>query len=322
MSQPIVTTHAQPTPELLSLVAGHLPESLPLLRRLQFARNNPAGASEHGRILSVGAGGDGDGHESDAFVAAYVDVSRGPETEVWLYSTLERRKRRADGSRSKVEEEVVDEDEDLVENRQLLALLRAIRDLRDAYTAAGHAPPRRQGPVLIGTLAEQVRHRLLSLGAASTYCTVWDKWQFSLGALPGEAVARAEREHMAPRGALRWGRVESDEDAALVVRRTKIPRSERTLLSLPSTAIKLEDGTPIAWAFLSCDGSLASLHCEEPYRGRGFAKAVAVKLMQDHLKDFGDDGYCAADVAPDNAQSQAVCRSLGGKVARTVTWYV
>ncbi|ETS88046.1 hypothetical protein PFICI_01874 [Pestalotiopsis fici W106-1] len=309
MSQPIVTTHARPTPELLSLLSGHLPHSLPLLRRLQFAHNNPAGASEYSRILSVG--------DESAFAAAYVDVSRGPETEVWLYSSLEHQDGRQMTNDSSSNNQDHDDDDD-IQGRHLVALLQAVRAQRDAYTAAGHGPPRKQGPVLFGTLAEPVRHRLLDLGARSTYVTVWDKWHFRLEGLPRGAVARAE-EHMA-RDDMSWATVDSREDTAVVLGRTKIPRSERTLMSLPSTAIKLKDGTPIAWAFLSCDGSLASLHCEEPYRGRGFAKAVAVKLMQDHLKDFGDDGYCAADVAPDNAQSQGVCRSLGGKVARTVTW--
>ncbi|KAK6205829.1 Uroporphyrinogen decarboxylase in heme biosynthesis [Pestalotiopsis sp. IQ-011] len=301
MSEPMVTTHARPTPQLLSLLCAHLPHSLPLLRRLQFAAGNPAGTTEHSRILFSGSSPE----DHDAvFAAAYVDVSRGPETEAWVYSSLEGRKTDGDGAEA--------------EDRHVLALLRAVRALRDEYDASNPERERQKPTVLFGTLGDAVRLRLLNLGVVSTYVTVWDKWVFRLAGLPGGAVAAAER-HMAA-GDMGWGAVESGEDARLVISRTKIPRQERTLLSLPSTAIKLGDGTPVAWAFLSCDGSLASLHCEEPYRGRGFAKAVAVKLMQDHLGDFGDDGYCAADVAPDNAQSQGVCRSLGGKVAWTVTW--
>ncbi|KAI4600282.1 hypothetical protein KJ359_001387 [Pestalotiopsis sp. 9143b] len=289
MSEPMVTTHARPTPQLLSLLCAHLPDSLPLLRRLQFAAGNPAGTTEHSRVLFSGSSPE----DHDAvFAAAYVDVSRGPETEAWVYSSLEGRKTGGE-----------DEDE---ADRCVLALLRAVRALRDEYDASNPERERQKPTVLFGTLGDAVRLRLLNLGVVSTYVTVWDKWVFRLAGLPGGAVAAAER-HMAA-GGMGWGAVESGEDA------------RRTLLSLPSTAIKLGDGTPVAWAFLSCDGSLASLHCEEPYRGRGFAKAVAVKLMQDHLGDFGDDGYCAADVAPENAQSQGVCRSLGGKVAWTVTW--
>jgi hypothetical protein len=91
---------------------------------------------------------------------------------------------------------------------------------------------------------------------------------------------------------------------------------------LPSTAIILDDGTPIAWSFLGPDSSLSSLHCEECYRGQGLAKAVAVRLLRGHLPDFGDEGYGWADVSQDNGSSQGVCRSLGGRIGWTVSWYV
>jgi hypothetical protein len=128
----------------------------------------------------------------------------------------------------------------------------------------------------------------------------------------------------------------------------------RTMKLLPSTALYLDDGTPVAWAFLGkkqahnglgeylvfhfcspCnrlinlvfdigpDSSLSSLHCEEPYRGKGIAKAVAVRALRDHLKNYVDDGqpaYGWADVAPDNVQSRGVCRSLKGKVKWQITW--
>lgn len=91
---------------------------------------------------------------------------------------------------------------------------------------------------------------------------------------------------------------------------------------LPSMAIYRQDGRPIAWALLGPDSSLSNLHCEEEWRGRGFAKAVAVKLFRERLKEFDDDGYCWANVAPDNPGSQRVCKSLGGKVAWSVSWLV
>lgn len=34
-----------------------------------------------------------------------------------------------------------------------------------------------------------------------------------------------------------------------------------------------------------------TLHVEEPYRGKGLAKTLARRLMRDHLKDYGDDGW-------------------------------
>ncbi len=91
-------------------------------------------------------------------------------------------------------------------------------------------------------------------------------------------------------------------------------------MGLPSTAVRLLGGTPIAWAFLHMDGTLSTLHCEEPYRGRGIAKAVAIKIIRDRNGDYGDDGWCLADVHVDNLKSQGVCRSIGGKVAWKTAW--
>ena len=79
---------------------------------------------------------------------------------------------------------------------------------------------------------------------------------------------------------------------------------------------------------LGPDGSLTSLHCEvrvyhilfnhrphcqqESHRGRGFAKAVALKLFQERTADFGQEKLHHADVGTRNLQSQGVCKSLGG----------
>lgn len=51
---------------------------------------------------------------------------------------------------------------------------------------------------------------------------------------------------------------------------------------------------------------------------------MAVKLIRDYLKDHDGEGttLCSADVAPDNASSQGVCRSLGGEIAWTLSWQV
>lgn len=68
------------------------------------------------------------------------------------------------------------------------------------------------------------------------------------------------------------------------------------------------------------DSSLSSLHCEPQYRGKALAKRVAVKLLSEHLQDYGDEGYGWADVAPDNVGSQGVCKSLMGKIVWTVCW--
>lgn len=112
-----------------------------------------------------------------------------------------------------------------------------------------------------------------------------------------------------------------------------------TLVVLPSTVLRLEDGTPIAWVFLGLDGSVSTLHVEvnspwssgwilyansgqEPYRGRGLAKTITRHLLRHHTSDFGDDGWGSTDISTTNLQSQGVFKSIGGKPAWTVSWYV
>lgn len=52
----------------------------------------------------------------------------------------------------------------------------------------------------------------------------------------------------------------------------------------------------------------------ELYRRLGLAKLVVCKLMRDHLKDYGDDGWGVADVFVLNHKSQAMCKNIGGEL--------
>jgi hypothetical protein len=42
--------------------------------------------------------------------------------------------------------------------------------------------------------------------------------------------------------------------------------------------------------------------------------------MREHIQDYGDDGWGAADVFEGNYKSQALCRSIGGKNSWTHSW--
>ncbi|KAK8140268.1 hypothetical protein PG984_000334 [Apiospora sp. TS-2023a] len=324
----------KPPAALLRLLSAHLPHSLSLLRRLQFTKF-PGGVTEHARILFAsdaalllphpslnGIGVATDEHRS--FSAAYLDISRGPETQMWMYSTLERC-----GHNS------ADRDEKTMEQRQnalghAVSVLRTIRRLKNEYAAVpSHSSP--LGPcVLAGTLSEALRIALQDeAGIASGNVSPYDKWLLDVRNLPPPADEREGRPLLDPW--MRWGVVRR-EDIPLVLIQSdarqhnkesnRIMKEWRTVKLLPSMAITLEDGTPIAWCFLGPDASLSSLHCEEPYRGRGFAKAVAVKLLKERLRDYGgeDSTLCCAEVAQDNPSSQGVCKSLGGKIGWTVSW--
>ena len=123
---------------------------------------------------------------------------------------------------------------------------------------------------------------------------------------------------------LRWGEVR-EQDIDLVKSRTSIPRSTRTLMSLKSVAVfDTKTDTAVAWTFLGLDGSLTTLHTEEGYRGKGIAKAVASRIFRQHASGLAVDSkgnaWSHADVYAGNAQSESVCRSLGGKATWKCFW--
>ncbi|KAI0383956.1 hypothetical protein F5Y04DRAFT_250102 [Hypomontagnella monticulosa] len=318
---PDVAIYTTPPEALIELLqTHHLPHALPLLRRLRFTRF-PGGITASSRILfscpspspsSSALSGTHDG----PFAAAYLDLSRGPETELWLYASLECRPDYLAvaasvglaGTQAKAQVEggkgVANEEASAVCAH---AILREVRRQRDAYSEERRA----LATVVAGTLSETLRMALLNQGVVFADVSVYDKWMFRVDGLPDVRSPLEE--------GMRWDKFHR-EDIPLMLSRTNINRKERTIVLLPSMAVYRDDNTPVAWAIMGPDSSLSGLHCEEEFRGKGFAKAVAVKILRERLKDYDDDGHCWADVAPDNTQSQGVCKSLGGKVAWAISW--
>ncbi|KAI0189405.1 hypothetical protein EV127DRAFT_341399 [Xylaria flabelliformis] len=298
---PKVSVYTTPPSALVEFLTRppHLPHALPLARRMRFT-TFPGGITEHARILWASEVSL-DAYLADArrdkedvvvpFAAAYLDFSRGPETELWIYSSLETRSGPTGGGERAGEEK---------EREEIACAVALLRE---------RARDREFPTILVGNLDEVLRERLAEAGMAIFSTGLYDKFIFKVDDLPVIKLPEV----------LVWDRLRP-EDIPYAISQSKIPRKERTVKLLPSTALYLDDGTPIAWAFLGPDSSLSGLHCEEAYRGRGIAKAVAVKVLQDHLKDYSDDGHGWADVAPDNLQSQGVCRSLNGQVKWQISW--
>ncbi|KAI1174950.1 hypothetical protein F4777DRAFT_348512 [Nemania sp. FL0916] len=359
-----VTIYTAPPEALVTLLAqSHMLYGLPLLHRLQFTKF-PGGITEHTRILWAseisledhhlaatattaaattngivnGSGGSGSvnmgARTETPFAAAYLDLSRGPETELWIYSSMERRvgssvsagATEANGVGIELGGEVEDgekkEGEEIaaIETACAIALLRAVRREQDIYFVPGsrRSLARAFPTILVGALNEVLRENLAAAGMAIVSTGLYDKWVFRVAELPADDEVPLPTPLEDGRCWV-WDKVRKG-DIPFMISRTEIHRTERTMKLLPSTALYLDDGTPVAWAFLGPDSSLSSLHCEEPYRGKGIAKAVAVKLLKDHLKDYSDDGYGWADVAPDNLGSRRVCQSLNGRVEWQISW--
>jgi hypothetical protein len=184
----------EPPKEVLSVLEQHLPYSLPVLRRLQFM-NFPGGQTPDSHVLSTF---DKELPAQD-FAVAYLDFSRGPETEMWLYSSIEN-----PGTDWNA----------IICEEQILELLKRVRDIESQM-----AQDRREWPgvVLIGTLHEKILGILEKNSMVKEKTYEHFKFIFKVENLPiGAPLLDKE---------LSYSTVKLS-DIPLVLSRTHIPRKE------------------------------------------------------------------------------------------------
>jgi hypothetical protein len=256
----IIDDTPTPSESLLSLLKSHLPHSLPVLRRLQFSLNFSGGRTPHTHILYAHFFGNDVGDTNSHFAAACVDLSRGPETQLWMYSSLERTVNNSSNNKSPkadttsgdhpLQNQVEKREENDLENRAIpliLALLRRIRTIAstsmgsdNSHTSvtANHAGQARDDNgtrILVGSLHETVRQALLARGVKMYKSPGvgpeldWEfcgKWLFRVADLPSSSPSPH------PLGAgtglpegMGWDRVRK-EDVGVVLARTSIKRTE------------------------------------------------------------------------------------------------
>ena len=166
-----VFTYEQIPPGLFDLLSVHLPFSLPLLRRLQFARSRGS-TDPSARILFASSAGkppcDVDLAEEGHFAAAYLDPAAGPETQMWIYSTLE------DGGLSPEDTETA--------SQQVSHVVNHARKLGKGYKGELAFP----GGILIGSIHSSVSKALKNAGISFEWRSEYgyDKWLFRVEDLP------------------------------------------------------------------------------------------------------------------------------------------
>lgn len=197
-----LTTHTSPdVPEDLErLLQAHLPYSLPVLRRLQHAKHKD-GMPPNARAVVVSSGDvlGSDQLASARFTAAYVDYGGGPDTQMWLFSTLEEVEKPSDADKAEY-------------RLQIEELVRELVKLGKEYGKPTVYP----GGLLLGSLHTAVRDVLIDLGRAAPRATgFYDKWLFQAKGFP-------ENDAPLPDG-MRWDTASLD-DCRIVVSRTDIPR--------------------------------------------------------------------------------------------------
>lgn len=376
-----VYAHPDPRATLLPHLLPLLPSTLPLVRRIQFHFQSP-----YAQVISTLPSFNSPlfpfpGSTPPSFAAAYVDRSRAPETECWIFSTIELS---ADPPHtptslgptfsflsSKAEADSA------IAKSHLLAVLHYISRLPLPPSFPSELNP---SLLLIGALhshnliilkggpiAQDSGQKVISRTKTGDHIhgDIQKGGKNDSGCIRGHTVPYRKfllapksreggdaRAWILPEGFC-WSKVK-EEELPLVISRTEIPRTTRTLSLLPNVAIRArrkgsctattetekqrngDNGQLIAWAFLGVDGSLTSLHVEAEWRGSGLGKKVAGRLFellraQDEREgheesEGGFDGLLRgeewghSDVAADNAGSIGVAKGLGGREAWECFW--
>jgi hypothetical protein len=188
-----ITDNAEPSELVLETLTRHLPYSLPTFRRIQFMNTNAGRQTKDSHVLSTF---DTEAPGQD-FLVAYLDFSRGPNTEMWLYSSIENVSTPEDGAVCEV---------------QVLKLLKRVGEIERAFE------PRRVTPgiLLIASLHKKVLQLLEKHFLVKDKTSEHFKFLFRVKDLP---VAR-----QLPEG-LSWSTIRPS-DISLVLSRTSIPYKE------------------------------------------------------------------------------------------------
>lgn len=206
---PTVFTFTRVPDGLLDLLSAHLPYSLPLLRRLQFTESR-GGLTPTSRVLFASESGrpvqDAATYQPGHFTAAYVDPAAGPETQMWIYSTLE------DGGTPPEDEKT--------SSQLIVSVVHQARKIsREHIGDLAYS-----GDILVGSLHLSVREAMkkgevpFSMRSALGY----DKWLFNVDELPIGEPRISDGMYWAPA---------SRDDCLLAISRNDLPRQ---VYGLPS----------------------------------------------------------------------------------------
>jgi hypothetical protein len=313
---------------ILEALRPHLPNALPLYRRLQFGK-----FTSYSTIitnLDIRQDGPEDTLQpveqqrqqlNHPWLAAYIDRSCRPETEAFIFCSWESE----NGSSGSEEEQITLMKAFAAEAKKLVLPPSQHPEVADSWAAS-------PGDITFGAVHEKtatimrkanVLHvpKLANDGISIPFRTYI--FRLERQGSNGEGDKAADRS--LPVG-LRWD-VLQPAHLTLVRARQAYPRLEKTLATMPGIALFSDSqDDPIAWALIGLDGSLTSLHVEEDWRRKGLGVLVARKIFQDGMATFwkhsgaSDPPFAHAYVAEGNIASESLMRKTEGVSAWNVHW--
>jgi GNAT superfamily N-acetyltransferase len=316
-------THNHPYTTLLAHLHAHLPLSGPLYRRIQYQVSHP---SPTARVLASFEESElSQETETRPWLAAYVDIPRGPDTQIWLYSSIESE---SGDSESGAPATATAHSREIVKAHLLSLFTHIQRDLVPDYISSLPTTLKAPTPVvvdegvpkipahkptsyLLGTVHTTLEALIIELrnegkltilrGAGVHYV----KYCFSSKTFDTVSLEDFNTDTTTTEDSSSSGYRFHDSTGQpgiqghhidLVKSRTNIPRSREALLAMggvalyhssqPVSSSETEKEMPIGWAFLGFDGSLCSLHVEPEHRGRGLAGVVGREVMKRGVEVF------------------------------------
>ncbi|KAK2744253.1 hypothetical protein FQN57_004338 [Myotisia sp. PD_48] len=314
MRAPNIYEHPDPFRTLVPLLQSHLPYSGPVLRVIQSFNCLPKSSSARYLATFPPTSIPPASKPDIPWIVAYVDIARGVETQIWIYSSLEAGAPNPSAtSRSTFNAvaEVISET-----RRQLHNLLIHIRteltplflssmaegtalkipgeknNSKRETTTSWYSPT----GLLIGTLHDGLTDMLYELGPDTVIAEgkpIHTLWRiFCVKYVFDQSAYNKTDDLILPAGYRfhdRKGRQGvQPHQFELVLSRTDVPRKSESFRTSVAIYSDEEGGEeegkseemPIGWVFMSFDGSMVVMHIEPEHRGRGLAALLAKEIMK------------------------------------------
>ncbi|KAK9245094.1 hypothetical protein V1506DRAFT_539165 [Lipomyces tetrasporus] len=291
----------------IPLLTTHLPHSNALYNRMQAHHNTPGRQCLYAGSFPPAAS------PPDIYTIVFADRSRHSESQIWVFNPLICLRPLGDLSApsglSEFQREVL--------MRHVRSLLYFLRD-----TEIPNAPGWPFSPVLrFGTLHSTLSE-CLERFAPIVRVSRWHQYLIpvTLSAQTGDKKSAEVVQNVARNPENLISGPVPDDQLAVVIATSYIPRQPSTLRMLPNEGLLDKTGKLVAWAYLGIEGALATLYVLPEYRGKGVANYIAGELLKKlgngNFKHMGyQSPWVHAEIAEENKASIGVALKLGGKLA-------